>query len=309
MNSAQGALLFTCRQASPESGRERTEQRPMNEARERNDRGANLLGWRGIVFLVLAATLIAGALLASRPDGGPLGSVAAARASSTVPAYNDCDAGEVVHPFASWGDDRDYMAIPNGSFEEGLTGWSVTGSGDATIVPVLNPDGSVGQALQIGKGTKVISPPICFDETRPHSRMYTRKVVPAPSIERSLASKGSDDGKSDDGKSDDGKSDDGKPGDGKPGDGSDNSSLRVNVKYLRDSKGKPAHIKAGTFGRDQLPGLVWQPSPFLGTGLTGLKKSMMADENGHRWYRLEIKVQGNGAWQIDDLFVDPRARH
>ena len=88
------------------------------------------------------------------------------------PRYTDCVGSEISQPFLLWGDVDLYVEVPNGGFELGLTGWTLRGNTNAAqVVPTWR-----GLVLQAGKGVKVVSPPICFDETRPHARMLTRLV-------------------------------------------------------------------------------------------------------------------------------------
>lgn len=122
-------------------------------------------------ILLLVALLTVGAFLAARSNESI---VPSAKADLTPPSYSDCVAADTVQPFAAYGDNQDYVPVPNGSFEDGLNGWTVS-KGSAELVPGTNPDGTSGNALQLDEGTKVLSPPICFDETRPHARMFVLK--------------------------------------------------------------------------------------------------------------------------------------
>jgi hypothetical protein len=215
---------------------------------------------RAIAVLALIAALVVIAMLGGRSPVGP----ASAQASQLdPPPYGFCDPAEPTQPFLAFDDPDSYVPVFNGGFEDGLTGWTIEGKGDATVVPSINPDGTSGNALELGKGTKLLSPPICFDETRPHSRMFVRKM-------------------------------------------DEKSSIRVKIQYARYPKGNPAHVKLDDFGRDDPVLSTWGASPRL-DALGGLKKLVMPDSNGQRWYQYEISAKG-GTWQIDDLFVDPRIR-
>ena len=110
--------------------------------------------------------LLAGLALATAVTLG--GSQAAAASEDLPPAYTDCAADKASQPFAPYGDYNFYAEVVNGDFDDGLTGWKVTGKG-ATVVET-----DAGPALEVVGGTKVLSPAICFDETRPHARMFTR---------------------------------------------------------------------------------------------------------------------------------------
>ena len=88
------------------------------------------------------------------------------------PSYTDCLGSKISQPFLPWGDIDEYVEVANGGFNLGLAGWTLRGNTNAAqVVPTWR-----GLVLQAGKGVKVVSPPICFDETRPHARMLTRLV-------------------------------------------------------------------------------------------------------------------------------------
>lgn len=129
--------------------------------------------------LALTAALIATALFAF----GPLSPAAASGTDDTAdvpavpgpdlpPSYTDCVGSKVSQPFLLWGDVDLYVEVANGGFDLGLAGWTLRGNTNAAqVVPTFR-----GLVLQAGKGVKIVSPPICFDETRPHARMLTRLV-------------------------------------------------------------------------------------------------------------------------------------
>ncbi len=87
------------------------------------------------------------------------------------PRYSDCDSAKLTRPFALWGDNAEYAEVENGSFDAGLTGWEITGK-PAEVTRTLTD-----RVLQVSGGTQILSPPICFDETRPHAKMNTRILL------------------------------------------------------------------------------------------------------------------------------------
>ena len=87
-----------------------------------------------------------------------------------------CPATTLSHPFAAWGDSSSYEAVPGGSFEGSLAGWSL--SGGATRTSGSDPygvTGSVGQSsLMLPAGASAQSPPVCVDAANPTFRFLAR---------------------------------------------------------------------------------------------------------------------------------------
>ena len=108
------------------------------------------------------------ALICALATGAALSGQASASPNDLPPAYTDCEPAKTAQPFAPWGDFNEYAEVVNGGFEDGLTGWETKGKEPAVV------ETDRGAVLQVSGGTKVLSPSICFDETRPHARMFTR---------------------------------------------------------------------------------------------------------------------------------------
>lgn len=126
---------------------------------------------KGRGIFALGAALIAG-LLPAFAAGSEKTPSPSAGPDALPPAYTDCAEAKVSQPFLFWGDVAEYVEVANGSFELGLAGWTLQGkTAAARIAPTFR-----GLVLEAGKNTKITSPPICFDETRPHARMLTRLV-------------------------------------------------------------------------------------------------------------------------------------
>ncbi len=83
-------------------------------------------------------------------------------------------------PFAAVHDKADYVAFPNGSLEDGTTGWTL-GEG-ARLRSHQNPfrldPGS--NALFLPAGSWAVSPPVCVGEGSPTARMFAKTVVKSP---------------------------------------------------------------------------------------------------------------------------------
>jgi hypothetical protein len=75
-------------------------------------------------------------------------------------------------PFTNWGDFDNYVLAPNGSFEWGTAGWTLTGG--AGLVSPGSPimPGSGGYSLSLPAGSSATTPPICVDGGSPYSRMF-----------------------------------------------------------------------------------------------------------------------------------------
>ena len=254
--------------------------------------------WQAGALILLIAALIAAVMLislgggvsgvkpasAAKPDGGaakkpdgptqePGGGPSQEPASDLV--YTDCGEAKILRPFADWGDRADYVEVDNGSFDYGLEGWTLKSKADrAAVVTTDTVGGDDGAALQLQKNGRLVSPSICFDETRPHAKMFARLI----------------------------KNQKGKLKDGK---------VAVKVRYATLPKGKVRTVKIGTIRRKrgERGAKRWSPTPEIGTGLGGARKRTMPDENGRRWFQFEFRNKGDGSWQIDDLYVDPRRRN
>lgn len=101
---------------------------------------------------------------------------AALVAAVAVPAaaHGACDE-PLDTVFAAYGDSALYALAPDGGFETGATGWTLTG--DATVVADdanhLNR-GPDAHALQLGPGAVAVSPAFCITKDFRTARMFTR---------------------------------------------------------------------------------------------------------------------------------------
>jgi hypothetical protein len=100
------------------------------------------------------------------------GLMATAAQAVTCPYYG---AEQVFEP---WGDEHFYVLAPDGGFEAGGTGWSL--SGGAATVPgnesfFLNDDGDK-RSLSLPNGSSAVSPPICMSIDTPIFRLFARNT-------------------------------------------------------------------------------------------------------------------------------------
>lgn len=74
-----------------------------------------------------------------------------------------CDT-KTSQPFARWGDMRNYVLVPGGSFESGAVGWKL--SGGAKVVygnePFYVRSTADRYSLYLPPGSSVTTPPMCF---------------------------------------------------------------------------------------------------------------------------------------------------
>jgi hypothetical protein len=87
-----------------------------------------------------------------------------------------CPATTMSHPFAAWGDSSSYEAVPGGSFEGSLAGWTLAGGATRTTgSEPYGVTGAVGQSsLLLPAGASAQSPPVCVDASHPTFRFFAR---------------------------------------------------------------------------------------------------------------------------------------
>lgn len=116
--------------------------------------------------VLLAAVAIAA--LASAPS---------ASAGVLVASANGCPANTLTKPFASWGDNNYYFALPGGSFESGDAAWTLEGG--AKIQSGNEPykvraDGD-SRSLYIPAGGVATSPTVCVGISDPSIRWFAKQ--------------------------------------------------------------------------------------------------------------------------------------
>jgi hypothetical protein len=108
-----------------------------------------------------------------------LGAIAAlpstASAGLLVASAPSCDPQPTSTPFAPWGDNRNYVLAPGGSFEQGAPGWQLNGA----TVESGNESFYVGgrthsRSLKIDGGETATSPEICVGLEHPVIRLFAK---------------------------------------------------------------------------------------------------------------------------------------
>jgi hypothetical protein len=79
-----------------------------------------------------------------------------------------------LQPFAPWGDYSPYTLAPNGSFDAGTAGWSL--SGGARLVDDGNPYASTSKSLFLPAGASATSPAACVKIADPAFRFFLRNA-------------------------------------------------------------------------------------------------------------------------------------
>jgi hypothetical protein len=97
-------------------------------------------------------------------------SVFAAATKPAGAALTTCNES-AERPFAPWGDNAYYALAPNGSFEDGSTGWSLSG---ARVTGRNNVLRSGSHSLSLPSGSSATSPAICVKLADPASRFFVR---------------------------------------------------------------------------------------------------------------------------------------
>ena len=98
------------------------------------------------------------------------GGVSFENASAGLVSCNDSR----ERPFAPWGDYAYYKLAPNGSFEQGSTGWSL--SGGARVVREGNPLHSGSSSLLLPSGSSATAPAACVRLADLGSRFFVRNT-------------------------------------------------------------------------------------------------------------------------------------
>ena len=99
--------------------------------------------------------------------GAGAASVDGARASLLTCADNP------ERVFAPWGDNSMYTLAPNGSFESGASGWSLSG---ARVIPQSNTLRRGSYSLSLPSGSSATSPAACVKLADPASRFFVRST-------------------------------------------------------------------------------------------------------------------------------------
>jgi hypothetical protein len=92
-------------------------------------------------------------------------------------AQASCPSSPTTKAFQAFGDSNDYSLAPNGGFESGAGGWSLSGA----RVAAGNESWSVrapsdSRSLAIDAGGMAVSPTVCVDLKRPTFRFFARRT-------------------------------------------------------------------------------------------------------------------------------------
>jgi hypothetical protein len=75
--------------------------------------------------------------------------------------------------FAPWGDNSNYTLAPNGSLEDGSSGWALSG---ARVIPQSNNLRKGSYSLSLPSGSSATSPAACVKLADPASRFFLRNT-------------------------------------------------------------------------------------------------------------------------------------
>ncbi len=89
-----------------------------------------------------------------------------------------CPYKDAKRVFSPWGDTSSYVLAPDGGFEAGAAGWSL--SGGAAVISgnesfFLNSSAD-SKSLSLPNGSAAVSPPICMSIDTPHFRLLARNT-------------------------------------------------------------------------------------------------------------------------------------
>jgi hypothetical protein len=176
-------------------------------------------------------------------------------------AAQACDYTGAEQVFSSWGDQHSYVLAPDGGFEAGGQGWTLSG-GAATVAGnesfYLNDPGD-SRSLALPAGSSAVSPPICMAIDTPSFRLLARNG------------------------------------------GDPSSELRVEARYVLLGL-----LRTKTLSTVK-SGPAWAPSQSMSTVLS---LSTIVGTVIPSSIQIRITPVGSGGqWQVDDLYVDPFARH
>jgi hypothetical protein len=88
-----------------------------------------------------------------------------------------CQSTPTTKPFLAFGDSNDYSLVPNGGFEAGTGGWSLSGSRVTSgNEPWRVRAPSDSKSLAIDAGGIAVSPAMCIDINRPTYRFFARRT-------------------------------------------------------------------------------------------------------------------------------------
>lgn len=97
-----------------------------------------------------------------------LSAVPASALAKSSPAT--CEGQVFSQPFLAYGDSHFYTLAPGGEFNSPSEGWTL--SGGASLISATRPEGAKGNVLNLPKGAKAVSPPMCVTLSYPSARAW-----------------------------------------------------------------------------------------------------------------------------------------
>jgi hypothetical protein len=185
----------------------------------------------------------------------------AAALAMTAASAQACSYSGAEQVFAPWGDQHSYVLAPDGGFEAGGGGWSLS-RGATTVAEnesfFLN-GADDSRSLSLPAGSSAVSPSICMSLDTPTFRLLARNT------------------------------------------GSFSSRLRVEATYTLLGLVRTKTVSTVAAGPD------WTPTQQMSTVLT---LSTLVGTVLPSAIKIRITpLDSDGHWQVDDLYVDPFARH
>ena len=121
---------------------------------------------RRISFRVLATVAAVTAACAIAP---------AAQAGVLVATAPSCDEGTSEQPFKRWLDPLSYTLVPDGGFEAGAAGWSLSGARVVTGNETFYVHGAgESKALSLPPGSSATTPAMCAGIDKPIMRFFSK---------------------------------------------------------------------------------------------------------------------------------------
>jgi hypothetical protein len=106
---------------------------------------------------------------------GALAALPATASAVLVERAPSCEPQPTSKVFAPWGDSRDYVLAPGGSFEDGAPGWQLKGASVVSGNETFYVGGrSHSRSLKLDGGESATSSEICVGLEHPTIRLFTR---------------------------------------------------------------------------------------------------------------------------------------
>lgn len=172
-----------------------------------------------------------------------------------------CSYPGATQVFRPWADQNSYVLAPDGGFEAGGAGWTLSDGAKAVTGNESYNLGGAGnsKSLSLPAGSSAGSPPVCMAIDTPSYRLFARNT------------------------------------------GDPSSKLRVEAVY------QLLGLVQTKVGATISAGPIWAPTQSVSTvlGLSTILGTLLPSSVQIRLTPADNK----GQWQVDDLYVDPFARH